>query len=385
MNPRKIPLNPRKIRLNPRKIRLNPRRTLPLSILVLIVAAAPLPAQTADNQAQHIFTPMASPRAEVAQRIGLTDVRVVYHRPAVNDRDVWGQVIPRDGTPVWRTGANENTLVSFSTDVTVEGQPLPAGTYGLHTVPGQPAAEGDWTIVFSNDVHAWGSFNYDPERDALRVTAKPRKAEHMERFEIAFDDLEDDSASMVLRWAEVAVPVKIGIDLEKTVKASFEQQLTGLSSFFWQGWNQAAQYFVQNELDGEQALQWADRSIGIQEDFSNLATKAQLLAKKGEAAEARELMARAMEMGNAGQIHNYARQLLGRGDKEEALAAFKKNVEKHPETWFVELGLARGYSALGDFDNAVKSMKLSLAKAPDAQKPYVQGLVEQLEKEVDIN
>ncbi len=385
MNPRKIPLNPRKIRLNPRKIRLNPRRTLPLSILVLILAAAPLPAQTADNQAQHIFTPMASPRAEVAQRIGLTDVRVVYHRPAVNDRDVWGQVIPRDGTPVWRTGANENTLVSFSTDVTVEGQPLPAGTYGLHTVPGQPAAEGDWTIVFSNDVHAWGSFNYDPERDALRVTARPRKAEHMERFEIAFDDLEDDSASMVLRWAEVAVPVKIGIDLEKTVKASFEQQLTGLSSFFWQGWNQAAQYFVQNELDGEQALQWADRSIGIQEDFSNLATKAQLLAKKGEAAEARELMARAMEMGNAGQIHNYARQLLGRGDKEEALAAFKKNVEKHPETWFVELGLARGYSALGDFDNAVKSMKLSLAKAPDAQKPYVQGLVEQLEKEVDIN
>lgn len=351
-----------------------------LAALLLVPAASAL-AQA--RQPQHIFLPNVSQRAEVAQTIGVTDIRVVYHRPGVNERTIWGGLVPYG--QVWRTGANENTLVSFSTDVTVEGQPLPAGTYGLHTVPGQPAAEGDWTIVFSNDVHAWGSFNYDPERDALRVTAKPRKAEHMERFEIAFDDLEDDSASMVLRWAEVAVPVKIGIDLEKTVKASFEQQLTGLSSFFWQGWNQAAQYFVQNELDGEQALQWADRSIGIQEDFSNLATKAQLLAKKGEAAEARELMARAMEMGNAGQIHNYARQLLGRGDKEEALAAFKKNVEKHPETWFVELGLARGYSALGDFDNAVKSMKLSLAKAPDAQKPYVQGLVEQLEKEVDIN
>lgn len=364
------------------------RKTLNVTALTLALAVAvpaSMLAQTADRQAQHIFTPLASPRAEIAQRIGLTDVAVVYHRPAVNDRDLWGTVVPSAGTPVWRTGANENTLVSFSTDVEVQGESLPAGTYGLHTIPGQPAGEGDWTIVFSKDIHAWGSFSYKPENDALRVAVKPRSAAHQERFEIAFDNLEADSAEMTLRWGEVEVPVEIAIDLESTVTASFQNQLTGLSSFFWQGWNQAAQYFLTNDMDPEQAMQWADRSIGVQENFGNLSVKAQLLAKGGKGGEAEEIMAKAMEMGNAGQIHNYARQLLGQGKKEAALAAFKKNVEKNSSAWFVELGLARGYSAVGDFDNAVKNMKIALTKAPDPQKQYVQGLIDQLEKEVDIN
>ncbi len=361
-------------------------KALTLTILGLALAAAvPGCLLAQGQQAQHIFTPMASPRAEVAQRIALTDVEVVYHRPAVNERDVWGRVVPGAGTPVWRTGANENTLVSFSTDVTVQGEALPAGTYGLHTIPGQPAAEGEWTIIFSQDVHAWGSFSYKEENDALRVSAKPGTAAHKERFEISFDNLENDSADMILRWAEVAVPVRVGVDREKTVTASFRQQLTGLSQFFWQGSNQAAQYCLTNEMNLEEAMTWADTSIGIQETFANLSTKAQLLAKSGEEAQAGEIMAKAMEMGNAGQIHNYARQLLGQEKKDQALAVFKKNVEKHPETWFVELGLARGYSALGDFDNAVMAMKVSLEKAPDAQKQYVQGLVDQLAKNVDIN
>ncbi len=360
------------------------KRTLSLIVFALaLVSATGLLAQ--DRQAQHIFTPMASPRAEVAQRIGLTDVGVVYHRPAAGDRDVWGAVVPSAGTPVWRTGANENTLVQFSTDVTVQGETLPAGTYGLHTIPGQPAGEGEWTIVFSKDVHAWGSFSYNEENDALRVQAKPEAAPHKERFEISFDNLENDSADLILRWAEVAVPVRLAIDLEQTVIASFHQQLTGLPQFFWQGWNQAAQYSLNNDFELEEAAQWADRSIGVQETFNNLSTKAQLLAKGGEAAQAEELMAKAMGLGNAGQIHNYARQLLGQDQKQKALAAFQKNVEKHPETWFVELGLARGYSALGEFEKAAAQMKISLEKAPDAQKLYVQGLVDQLEKKTDIN
>jgi Protein of unknown function (DUF2911) len=359
-------------------------RTLTLLALALILAV-PGALLAQDQQAQNVFTPMASPRAEVAQRIGLTDVKVVYHRPAVGGRDVWGQVIPSAGTPVWRTGANENTMVSFSTDVTIEGQALPAGTYGLHSIPGQPAAEGDWTIIFSKDAHAWGSFSYKEENDALRVTAKPAKADHQERFQIAFDNLEDDSADMILRWAEVAVPIKVGIDLEKTVTASFRQQLTGLPQFFWQGWDQAAQYCLNNDFNLDEAVEWADKSIGVQETFSNLSTKAQLLFKRGDKAQADEIMAKALEMGNAGELHNYARQLVGQDRKQEALAVFKKNVEKHPETWFVELGLARGYAALGDFESAVKSMKISLGKAPDAQKQYVQGLVDQLANNVDIN
>ncbi len=364
--------------------RLRPSRATTLVVLALtLITSGSALAQ--GPQAQHIFTPMASPRAEVAQRIGLTDVGVVYHRPAVNERDVWGQVVPGAGTPVWRTGANENTVVSFSTDVTVQGQTLAAGTYGLHTIPGKPATEGEWTIVFSNDSQAWGSFAYKEESDALRVTAKPEKANHKERFEISFDNLENESADMILRWAEVAVPVTVAIDLEKTVMADFRQQLTGLSQFFWQGWNQAAQYALTNEMNLDEGMEWADRSIQTQENFNNLSTKAQLLSKSGDAAQADEIMAKAMDMGNAGQIHNYARQLLGQDRKEEALVVFKKNVDKHPDTWFVELGLARGYSAVGNFEKAAASMKVSLEKAPEAQKQYVQGLVDQLSKDVDIN
>lgn len=365
------------------------RRPSPIATVLVLVALASTPsalvAQISQQQAQHVFTPMASPTAEVAQRIGLTDVHVRYHRPAVNERDVWGRVVPSAGTPVWRTGANENTLISFSTDVMVQGEPLPAGTYGLHTIPGQPADEGEWTIIFSYDTRAWGSFSYDAERDALRVTAKPEKALHQERFLISIDNLEADAADVILRWAEVAVPVRVAVDLEKTVTADLRQQLTGLSQFFWQGWDQAARYSLQNDMNLDEALEWADRSIGIQETFNNLSTKSQLLDKKGEAAQAQEIAARAMELGNAGQIHNYARQLLTQGQKDKALAAFQKNVEKHPETWFVELGLARGYSALGDFDSAVKNMQISLAKAPEPQKQYIRGLIEQLENKVDIN
>ncbi|MEM7583062.1 MAG: DUF2911 domain-containing protein [Acidobacteriota bacterium] len=357
---------------------------LALAVISTLALASVADAQVGPRQAQHIFAPLASPGAEVAQGVGVTKIHVSYHRPAVNDRDLWGAVVPSGG-PIWRTGANENTLVSFSTDVSVQGQPLAAGTYGLHTIPGKPAGEAEWTIIFSKDTQAWGSFAYKEENDALRVTAKPQAAPHQERFEIAFDNLTADSTHMVLHWGEVAVPVKVSVDLAKTVKASFEEQLTGLSAFFWQGWSQAAQYSLQNDLNLEDAMGWVDQSIGIQENFNNLSVKAQLLVKKGEAGQASELMVKAMDMGNAGQIHNYARQLLGQGKTEQALVAFKKNVAKHPETWFVELGLARAYSAVGDFDNAVKNMKIAHGKAPEQQKQYVQGLVEQLQNKVDIN
>ncbi len=362
------------------------RKTLPLLTfaLVALVCSSTVLAQVGERQAKHIFTPMASPGAEVAQDIGLTEVRVSYHRPAAKERDIWGTVVPSSGA-IWRTGANENTLISVSTDVTVQGQTLSAGTYGLHTIPGSPATEGDWTIIFSKAIHAWGSYAYDEKNDALRVMAKPTSAPHMERFEISFGELDADSAHLILRWGEVAVPVEIAVDLAKTVKESFEQQLTGLSAFFWEGWDQAAQYSLQNDMNLDSALEWAEKSIGIEENFSNLSAKAQLLAKKGEDAQVAGLMAKAMELGNAGQIHRYASQLLTQGKKEEAMAAFKTNVAKHPDAWFVGFGLAKAYSAIGDFDNAVKAMKMSVDKAPEQRKAFVKGMLEKLENKVDIN
>ncbi len=348
-------------------------RSFPLLVTALLgLGAAVVQAQP---QAQHIYTPMASPRAETAQRIGLTDIRVTYHRPAVNDRDVWGQVVPSAGTPVWRTGANENTVISFSTDVLVQGQPLAAGSYGLHTIPG----EGTWTIVFSNDTNAWGSFAYDQDHDALRVEAKTEKAAHQEHFAIAFDGLASDGVDVTLRWAEVAVPVRVTVDLEATVLASFRDQLTGLSQFFWPGWNQAAQFCLTNDLALEEALGWSERSIQAEERFNNLQTKAGLLTKLDRAEEAESVLARALDIANAGQLHGYGRQLLAQGKLDDAKAVFDKNLAKHPDAWFVTVGPARYHSAKGEFDTAAKNMRTAFERAPENLRPQIEALLKQLE------
>jgi tetratricopeptide (TPR) repeat protein len=147
----------------------------------------------------------------------------------------------------------------------------------------------------------------------------------------------------------------------------------------------AADWCVQEEVNFEQALEWAERAVQAEERFETLNTKAQLLGKLGKSAEAAEVTARAVGLGNAQQLHFYGRQLLGLGKTEEAMKVFKRNVEKHPDTWFVKAGLARGYAALGDFDNAVKTMKEVLAAAPEPNKANIEGLVQRLEKKENIN
>src|SRR5712692_2724975 len=122
------------------------------------------------SQATELKIPRASQRGTVTQRIGLTDITITYHRPSVGGREIWGKTVPYG--QVWRAGANENTTISFTDDVSVEGHALPAGTYGLHTLP----TADQWTIIFSKNSTSWGSFSYDEKEDALRVTVKPHPA-----------------------------------------------------------------------------------------------------------------------------------------------------------------------------------------------------------------
>ena len=148
-----------------------------------------------------IRMPEASPAASVGQTIGVTDVNVTYHRPSVNKRKIWGGLVPF-GT-VWRTGANENTTISFSTPVKVEGQALPAGTYALYAIPGAT----QWTMIFSKFTGDWGAYNYDPSEDALRVAVTPQSvAESQERLSYTFDDVTNNSAIASLRWEKLRVP-----------------------------------------------------------------------------------------------------------------------------------------------------------------------------------
>ena len=145
-------------------------------------------------QAPALVLPSASPRAQISQRVGLTDIEVTYHRPAVKGRKVWGGLVPFG--QVWRAGADENTVVAFDTPVSVGGTTLPAGRYGLHMLP----TEGAWTVIFISQAHAWGSFSYDAKEDRARVQVQPVATEPTERLAYTFDEPSDQGVTLSLRW-----------------------------------------------------------------------------------------------------------------------------------------------------------------------------------------
>ncbi len=345
-----------------------PRRT-PLMLLLILLALG-----AGQALAQSITIPNVSPHAVLTQTIGLTDVTVDYHRPFVNERPVWGALVPYG--QVWRAGANQNTTITFGHDVEIEGQKLEAGTYGLHMIP----TEGEWTVIFSNNSTSWGSFFYNQEEDALRVQVTPKKAPHLEALAYEFHDLGSDKATLTLHWAELQVPIEIAVDTHEIALAQFRNELRGIAAFNWLGFNQAAGYCALNDINHEEALGWADQSIQTEERFENLQTKSLLLTQLERGDEAQEVMARALEIAAPIQIHGYGRQLIALGQKEKALEIFLMNAERHPDVWFIDVGLARGYSALGQLAKAAEHMRKAAAKAPANQQAVYAGLAEQLEK-----
>lgn len=163
------------------------------------MSVAPATAQERGNE-----KPRTSPNAAVSQTIGTTEVRITYGRPQVNDRTIYGELVPYN--EVWRAGANEATTFSVSSDVTIEGEPLSAGTYSLYTIPGQDT----WTIIFNNVANQWGT-NYDQSEDALRVEVTPESASSREMLTFLFEEVTNTSGTCVLHWADVRVPFKIQV------------------------------------------------------------------------------------------------------------------------------------------------------------------------------
>ncbi|HTM88539.1 MAG TPA: DUF2911 domain-containing protein [Terriglobales bacterium] len=323
--------------------------------------------------------PRQSQHSVLTQRIGITDITINYHRPLVNGRKIWGDLVPYG--QVWRAGANENTTIAFSDPVTIEGQPLDKGVYGLHMIPG----ENEWTVIFSRNSTSWGSFTYKQEEDALRVTVKPQPADMHNALTYDFDKLTPTSAVVELEWDKVAVPFKVDVDVNKIVEANLHQQLRGLSQYTWEGWDDAANYLLAQKTDLDEALKYEDQSIQVEKRFDNLLTKSNILDAMGKKDEADTTRKQALAMANPLQLHIYARQLQGQKHQDEAFAIFRENARKHPDEWFVHTGMARVYCGQGNFNDAVKEMKLALAAAPDGQKTYVEGLVKRLQAKQDIN
>ncbi len=241
-------------------------KTLPICLL--------LPALASFGQTQMVSTPYASPKAKVVQEIGLTYVTVTFYRPAVNDRDIWTSLAP-DGQ-IWRAGANDNTVISFSEPVFIEGQELSAGKYGLHIIPSKEKA----TLIFSHNTSSWGSFSYKPEEDALRVDIPIKKLDRsVERLNFEFYDLTEQAGTCALIWEKRAFPFRIETPTKEIVVATFRDELRNKAGWSWKGWHEAAQWCLQQETNLEEALGWANRSVSMDPNPQNLLTKANLKGK----------------------------------------------------------------------------------------------------------
>jgi hypothetical protein len=334
---------------------------------------------TAWGQSLIVATPRASQRAVVVQRIGLTDITITYHRPTVNGRKIWGGIVPFGD--VWRAGANENTTIEFSDPVTVEGQAIGNGVYGLHMIPSPEA----WTVIFSKTSTAWGSFTYDKAEDALRVTVKPAEGAMEEALTYSFDDVKPDSAVATLRWEKLAVPFRVAVSKDVAI-AKIRARMRGDAQYNWQGWDEAAQYCLSQKIDLDEAIKWADRSIQAEKRFENVMTKADILEALNRTTEVAALRSHAMEVGTVNQVYFYGRQMQTQKQKEQAIAIYRNVAKRFPQHWLGHMAQARVDVADGDFEGAIREIKAAAAAgAPEQQKANMDNLIERLEKKEDIN
>lgn len=174
-----------------------------LSILMLFVLLFNT-SINAQNEKQEV---RLSPKAEVMQQVGFTDIRIIYGRPGVKNRTIWGKLVPYDA--VWRAGANEATKIIFSTDVYVEGKLLKKGAYSFFTIPGKK----EWTIIFNKVADQWGAFEYNESQDALRVKVKPEKGNWKEWLDYTITRTSDNSAIIKLEWEKLKIPFKVSVKI----------------------------------------------------------------------------------------------------------------------------------------------------------------------------
>lgn len=348
------------------------RRALPFVLSCATLATAPTltAVRPLFAQAPPLVLPKQSPHASVSQTVGLTTVSITYDRPAVNGRPVWGKLVPLDS--VWRAGANENTVIAFSSPVRVGGQPLEAGRYGLHMIP----SNGEWTIILSRQANAWGSFSYDPREDALRVTVTPAPGDMHERLAYTFDDPTDSTVVVTLWWEKLAVPLRIETDTKAVVTDSLREQLRGLGRFFWQPWSQAAGWSAANGVNLEEATAWADRSIAINENFTNLRVKAALLGQRGDQAGAAAAAQRSLALATEADMNTYGYLLMGQGKVDSAIAVFRKNTRDYPKSWNTYDSLGEAYATKGEKQPAVENYSKALGLVQDpTQKRRIEGVL----------
>ena len=318
-------------------------------------------AQTATGETLMLDLPRASQHAQVMQRIGITDITVNYHRPLANGRQIWGKVVPYG--QVWRAGANENTIITFSHAAKLEGKDVPAGEYGLFFVVNE---DNTGEVVLSKDHRSWGSFFYEADNDLLRSKIQLRSIPMTELLTYDFINTTKTSAELVLNWEKKQFPVKIEFDVDRIVLNNAEEELKGPTGFNWQGFASAANYALQNKTGYEQALVWADQAVAQNKAFPTLSTKANLLRATGRTAEADTIMKQAIAIANENELNLYGYNLMNAGQHDKAIEIFILNTKRFPNSANTFDSLGEAYATKGDKKNAIASFKKSLSMNPPA-------------------
>jgi tetratricopeptide (TPR) repeat protein len=327
------------------------------------------------------------------RKVGVTEIQINYSAPGVKGREgkiygtnvvPYGYMVMGFGSNVaspWRAGADECTIMSFSTDVTINGKKLPAGKYAFFI----EVHEDSSVLIFYKNYKEWGSYFYRKELDVLHVPTVQQKnlPGLQERLVYNFSNQTDHTVDISLDWERWSFPIHVEVDLKSTVLENIREQMSGAIGFDPASLEAAAQWCVDNDINYEEALNWINSStnpsLGGRNTFNALSTKAKILKKMGKDKEAADMMNTAMENATVMELHSYGRQLLNEKKLPEALAVFQKNYDRNKGAWPTNGGLMRAYSAMGDYKKALGYAKAALAQAPDDQnRKFLEGAIKTL-------
>jgi tetratricopeptide (TPR) repeat protein len=330
-------------------------------------------------------------KAEVSQWIGLVRITISYHSPRVHFQGqertghIWGELIPfglydegfgPSRAAPWRAGANESTLLTLSHDVMIGGKAVRAGSYALFL---ELAKDGPWTWILSSNP-GWGAFQYDPKDVVLRVQAPPQDAPFTEFLTYSFDNRLPNSATATLQWENKRVSLRIDVpNINELYAEEMGRELRAWAGFNYLNWQAAAQFAANNKVHLDEALVWANKAIyepfrnaaAGREDLSTLQTKASVLTAMGRDSEADTLMDRAIRLPGTDLrlIHQYGMRTLASGRRDRAMVIFRANRQLHPdEKFWTFVGLARGFTAIGDKPAAIENWEIALRNVPPEQR-----------------
>ncbi len=252
------------------------------------------------SHAQQIQMPQASPSAKIIQKVGLTDVTVDFSRPSTKGRKIFGELVQFG--EVWRTGANGATVLTFSTEVIINGTKVPAGSYALYSIPGKSS----WTMILSKNTKLWGAIGYDSKDDLLRFTAIPAKTSRMyDSFEIGFSKLTDASADLSIKWEQTRVEFTIQTEVDPIVMADIQKQVIDAKSTNPALLYQAASYYFNNSKDLNQAYTWIQQSTSSDPKYWTLHLQAKIELSLGKKTAALESATKSKKLAEEGKNLDY--------------------------------------------------------------------------------